>query len=138
METQFQETTEAEAQGLKSLTDDEPWENRQNLVSAVEENDTLDQEKARDKVTVETTNSRNHQAMAKGTAKLEKVKEEGEDHSCGEMGQGAQVGREAKQQMTAAFLEFDLKNEAAGEIEVAAEIGVEVEVELGFVLVLNL
>jgi hypothetical protein len=46
------------------------------------------------------------------------------------------VGREAKQQMTAAFLEFDLKNEAAGEIEVAAEIGV--EVELGFVLVLNL
>lgn len=134
METQFQETTEAEAQGLKSLTDDEPWENRQNLVSAVEENDT--QEKARDKVTVETTNSRNHQAMAKGTAKLEKVKEEGEDHSCGEMGQGAQVGREAKQQMTAAFLEFDLKNEAAGEIEVAAEIGV--EVELGFVLVLNL
>lgn len=60
METQFQETTEAEAQGLKSLTDDEPWKNRQNLVSAVEENDTLDQEKARDKVTVETTNSRNH------------------------------------------------------------------------------
>lgn len=48
------------------------------------------------------------------------------------------MGREAKQQMTAAFLEFDLKNEAAGEIEVAAEIGVEVEVELGFVLVLNL
>lgn len=49
---------EAEAQDLKSLTDDEPWEKRRNLVSAAEENYT--QEKARDKVTAETTNSSNH------------------------------------------------------------------------------
>lgn len=48
---------EAEAQDLKSLTDDEPWEKRQNLVSAAEENDT--QGKA-DKATAETTNSSNH------------------------------------------------------------------------------
>lgn len=57
-ETQFQETMEAEVQDLKSLTDDEPWEKRQNLVSAEEENDT--QGKARDKATAETTNSSNH------------------------------------------------------------------------------
>lgn len=49
---------EAEVQDLKSLTDDEPWEKRQNLVSAEEENDT--QGKARDKATAETTNSSNH------------------------------------------------------------------------------
>lgn len=56
MEMQCQEKVEVEVQDLISPT--EPLEKKENSVSTVEETDT--QEKARDKVTAEITNSKNH------------------------------------------------------------------------------
>lgn len=44
------------------------------------------------------------------------------------------MGKEVKQQTTVAYLEFDQEHETAVEIEVVAEI----EVEVGFALVPNL
>ena len=53
---QCQEKVEVEVQDLISPT--EPLEKKENSVSTVEETDT--QEKARDTVTAEITNSKNH------------------------------------------------------------------------------
>ena len=128
------EKVEAEARGLKSLA--EPWEKMQNLVSAAVEND--NQEKAEeDKVTAETTSLRNHWVTAKGKVKLERVKEQ--DHSYAEMGWEAPVNQDVEQR-TMADLESGPKHEAAVEIEIVGETEVvlELELELGFVSVLNL